>query len=231
MDATASGPWSSAAPSPTAVTTPAPSKPSTIGRWAGSPGPPYSLASIGFTPAARSETMAWPGPGSGSSTSCSSRTSGPPKAAATTRRAVVGMPGQPGGGGGHSRSTGIQAGISRTRKCGLYASWCGGVGTRTSLLGPQPTVPGARSCRLWARKCRLPSGCRRRMPGGSPVPVPLTGGDHPGSDGWGRPRPGDAARARPRRSSRPTPTRPRSTPSWRGCAPSRRWSSRVSATT
>src|SRR4051812_46538100 len=66
---------------PTASTTPAASRPSIAGNWSGMNwliAPLRIFQSIGFTPAARTAMRICPGPGSGSATSLTCRTSGPP---------------------------------------------------------------------------------------------------------------------------------------------------------
>src|SRR5690606_8914601 len=75
---------------PTALITPAPSKPTRRGSVNGGDGrmPRRSFQSIGFTPAARISTTTSPSPGSGSGPSVTVRTSGPPVCEYVTKRAM-----------------------------------------------------------------------------------------------------------------------------------------------
>jgi hypothetical protein len=68
-------------PAPTSSTTPAKSEPWPLGKVAGKisrTAPARIFPSLGLMPAARTATSTWSGPGSGSATSRTSRTSMPP---------------------------------------------------------------------------------------------------------------------------------------------------------
>lgn len=76
---------------PIALSTPATSRPTGSGKASGSAprAPLKSLKSTGLSPAARTSIVTSPAPGSGTSTSRTSSTSGPPYLGATTARAIV----------------------------------------------------------------------------------------------------------------------------------------------